>query len=229
MNICEMASGTAITAHDVLFFLGNKKSSIDTLRSEFPKLNWARLKQTHGDNIVHSSINALEVPAEADAHWTSDRDLALCVNTADCVPILIFCPTTNIISGIHAGWRGVANRIFPKLLKQLEEKGSEISNLAIVIGPHIKTDSFEVDLGVKNQLLESCATTQDLEPLYFNRGEKFHMDLQKILLCQLGEFARPPQPLFISDVDTVKNLGYHSFRRDREHSGRQISFIAKIS
>ena len=53
-------------------------------------------------------------------------------------------------------------------------------------------------------------------------------DLTVILDSQLQSVDIPKTSRHKCYFDTKTDLRFHSFRRDREHSGRQISFIAKI-
>jgi len=51
---------------------------------------------------------------EGDA-LISERDgLALCVVTADCVPVLLAGP--DGLAAVHAGWRGIAGGVIPAAL-----------------------------------------------------------------------------------------------------------------
>ena len=50
---------------------------------------------------------------DCDALLTGKDDIALCVLTADCAPVLIYEPQKRIVGCIHAGWKGA----FQVLLK----------------------------------------------------------------------------------------------------------------
>jgi YfiH family protein len=227
VKIQEGPGGFSISTKTHIFFFGNRESSLELLRNTFPQLTWARLKQTHGDLIVQSPGESLILP-EADAHWTKTSGLALAINTADCTPILIHCPVSGIVAAIHAGWRGVANRILPKTLDKLKSEGAKMSSLSVALGPHIQMSSFEVDPPVKELLLNSCEAQFTKEASVYHKGEKFHVSLKNILLAQMAEEKISLDQVYISDADTKTNAEYNSFRRDRESSHRQISFVAKL-
>lgn len=227
MKTTETPLGTRLEIENALFFFGNRNSTIENLTAEFPFLGWARLKQIHGDQIVHSVKDPTSsLLNEADAHWTTEARLALCITTADCVPILLHSPDTGTVAAIHAGWRGVANRILPKTLDLLRVQGVNIAKLKIALGPHIRQNSFEVDLAVQKALQLSAVTSQHAESFFYRKGEKFHVDLQGILLAQLIEFQISPKQVILKTHDTVTNSQYHSFRRERDSAGRQISFAS---
>ncbi|MDL2209437.1 polyphenol oxidase family protein [Desulfovibrio sp. OttesenSCG-928-O18] len=69
---------------------------------------WSELKQVHGDTLIINprSTSLDEEPAlEADGQATDAANLALCVKTADCQPILLAHPK-GCVAAVHAGWRG---------------------------------------------------------------------------------------------------------------------------
>jgi YfiH family protein len=207
-----------------LFFFGNRNSSLTSLQKEFPNLEFIRLKQFHSDLVVESSqsINPL---AEADAHFTRRPGIGLCINTADCVPLLLHDRKSHQIAAIHAGWRGVAQRILPKTLEHLIAKGWSYPDTQIVMGPHIQMESFEVRNDVRDEIL---ASIQQPTQKHFATisTEKSRVHLSQVLLSQLEDFGLPIRPAFITAENTVRDSNYHSFRRDQAESGRQISFIA---
>ena len=45
-----------------------------------------------------------------DAVITSEKNCCICVSTADCVPILLYDRTHQVIAAVHDGWRGTVKR-----------------------------------------------------------------------------------------------------------------------
>ena len=64
----------------------------------------AAMKQVHGCDV--QSIAGSEPTPECDGVVTDQPGLGLIVHTADCVPMLMWAETTNVVSAVHAGWRG---------------------------------------------------------------------------------------------------------------------------
>src|SRR5262245_59682075 len=79
------------------------------LRVHAPHL--ARLRQVHGAEIVIAAAGNGQPWPAADIQLTHDPDLALAVQTADCLPILFADPHSGGIAAAHAGWRGLAARV----------------------------------------------------------------------------------------------------------------------
>jgi copper oxidase (laccase) domain-containing protein len=74
---------------------------------------------------------------EGDAAITSLPGIAVGIQTADCVPILIADKNALVVAAVHAGWRGIASRIAYKTVKKIVEAYSiSPADLIAAIGPH---------------------------------------------------------------------------------------------
>ncbi len=219
--------GTLVESDSFIALLGNRHSQIESLKSAFPDLNFKRIKQVHGDRIIHTSPHSIDFSSEADAHYTNEKKLGLCISTADCIPILIFHPNPFWISIVHAGWRGVEKRIVPKTISQMKKIGCFIEQIEVIVGPHIQLQSFEVENTVRDQLLKSCPQS---DSSFFSAASenKSKVGLNLILRSQLIEGEIALSQIHFEMKDTFADLDYHSFRRDKENSGRQLSFIALL-
>lgn len=220
MQLNESSLGFEIYLGSFLIFFGKKNASLETLKSKYTDLQWGRIRQTHSDVIVESNIN---ICPEADAHWTSASGLALPIATADCAPIMLVDSSRKVVAAIHAGWRGVANRILPKTLDLLIKQGSSAKNIYVFIGPHIQKQSFEVEKDVMEKLITAASAVE--VGVVDSVGEKYLVDLHALLKMQVAEFMIPADQVFSLHLDTFVDLDFHSFRRERERAGRQVSFV----
>ncbi len=227
MNFTDTPLGKINQGKDFVFFFGNAQADLETLKIKFPALQFARLKQTHSD-IVVASDHPTENQVIGDAHFTDQAGLALVSVTADCVPILIYDQGQKRIAAVHAGWRGVAQRILPKTISALLNLGSHSQDLILALGPHIQFQSFEVGTDVKEQILASVMTVKPNHFLDLSQG-KARVNLLGVLQSQLDEMQISKKQCWCSHEDTFKNLSLHSFRRDRDLAGRQCSFIQLTS
>jgi YfiH family protein len=227
MKIESRSLGTLIETNSFRALLGGRDGQIDNLKLTFPKIQFKRIKQVHGDRIIHTSPHSIDFSSEADAHYTNERNLGLCISTADCIPLLLFHPNPMWISIVHAGWRGVEKRIVPKTISHLKKLGCQPGKMQILVGPHIQKSSFEVENKVRDQLLKSCNSS---DSSYWEKisDEKSKVDLNLILKSQLLEMGIDMGLTFFEMKDTVTDQNYHSFRRDKDNSGRQLSFISLI-
>ena len=86
--------------------------------------------------MLYEVITA-EIP-DTDALITNIPGLCICVQTADCVPILICDPVKKVVAVIHAGWRGTVSLITAKTVeKMVDEFACNPADMLAGIGPSI--------------------------------------------------------------------------------------------
>src|SRR5438270_2176366 len=95
----------------VLTQFGLKDQTPDYWVNQNPELRFIGLKQTHS-NAIHEikADNLWKWPdnnlPEGDGLVTDAAGIALVIQTADCLPILIHDQQGQSIAACHAGWRG---------------------------------------------------------------------------------------------------------------------------
>jgi len=139
---------------------------------------------------------------------------------------MIYNKKTGRVAAVHAGWRGVENQIITKTLEKLVLKETVASDFQIWIGPHILQKSFAVDREVLELLLKSYFS-KDLSDCYFSNNDKFYVNLLEIVKSQISKFFGHLPDLYILEKDTKEEKMFHSFRRDKIDSGRNLSFISR--
>ena len=224
MKINETNLGFECITNEFHIFFGKNTTNVDQLKIEYQNYEFRQIKQTHSDICIQSEIKSENT--EADAHYTTEKNKALIVRTADCLPILVYDSTAQMVLSVHAGWKGVENRIFQKSVEK-----TQLKNLQIFIGPHIHKQSFEVDTDVYQQLqasyLVGLKNKKYSEADIFEKvGNKFHIDLKKIVMSSIDE--KIVTQLTDLNFDTLTRTDFHSYRRDRENAGRNLSFIVKF-
>ncbi len=241
LNFQKSENGLHLTYGQFHLVFGNRQLNREKILEQFPNIQLSFLKQNHGDVIHHVDVSVKPLPGKmedrplADAQTTMDNGLGLAILTADCLPILIFDSTSNKIAAVHAGWRGVENKIFIKTIEWLKSKGSDPKNIFVCVGPHLQMQSFEVDFDVKKKLIDSLnqfKSDYKKEPIkeenfVISKNEKFYVDLKKIILTQALDLNLRKENIYIDDSDTKTDVQFHSYRRDKENPGRNISFIFK--
>ena len=132
-----------------------------------------RLNQVHGSAHVVAGVRAGPddtLPA-ADIVLTDRLDLAVAVQAADCVPLLIADTgertarqahqahqggSARAVAAAHAGWRGLVARVPERTVTALgRERGSRPQDLIAVIGPSIGRCCYEVGLDVREQFAQA--------------------------------------------------------------------------
>ena len=105
--------------------------------------NLILLNQVHS-NVVHTISKISKKKLKGDSLITNKKGIALGILTADCAPVFIYDPVNNLISALHAGWKGAYQKIIKTTLKKFKSKGSNFKDLIAVIGPCIGKGSYEV-------------------------------------------------------------------------------------
>ena len=100
------------------------------------KNNLILLNQIHS-NIVHKVNKIPKKKLKGDSLITNKKGIALGILTADCAPVFIYDPINNLISALHAGWKGAYKKIISTTLKKFKSSGSNFNDLIAVIGPCI--------------------------------------------------------------------------------------------
>lgn len=218
---CDL--GYIYKTQDVLIFFGNKNGTLAEIQKKFSDLQFLKIKQTHSDIFVEAS----ETLVEGDAHWTTKNRTGLLISTADCTPVMIFNKQNRKVAAIHAGWRGVENQITLKTLRSVLDDKTKADDIQIWLGPHILQTSFEVQEDVLQQLLKASYVT-DTQKLFTTKVTGFNVDLKKIIESQIHHLNSQISNIHSLLIDTKTDLRFHSFRRDKAASGRNLSFISLL-
>ncbi len=212
----ETSHGHVYQKDSLTVFFGKKSAPLDHIKKEHPSLQFCTLNQYHSDVCLAAKPGGEQ---KADAHFTFDRNLALTIKTADCVPLFFFCPTTDTVLGIHAGWRGLQSEIIKKSLK-IAYPYSDISKIQAWVGPFIHTLNYEFSKNDLDLLKPVSPTTYHIE----SKGKLF-LDLKSITKHQLEGYGIDPKNCHYLDVDTFSSLDHYSYREGKEQDQRLYHFI----
>jgi YfiH family protein len=150
--------------------------------------------------------------------------IAIGVETADCVPILLVDPATPAIAAIHAGWRSTVKKITQKTVERMQDEfGSDPAKLTAAIGPAIGPECYEVDEPVMGPVREAFAFWQDVAAPRGN--EKWSLDLVKantIELIQAGLQKNHVHSLGL--CTSCRRDLFYSFRAEGR-TGRMLSAV----
>ena len=177
--------------------------------------------QRHTDRVLE--LDSDLSPVEADAVVTRKKGLLIGVQVADCVPILLFDDRKSAVGAVHAGWRGTAGRIIIRSIERMMRRfGSSPADIRVAIGPSIKGGCYEVGPEVRNAICDAMGEGDYCALL----NGKYYIDLPMANAVQAMSAGIPEENVWTSDVCTHCNPDdFHSYRRHRNHSGRQGGFI----
>lgn len=185
------------------------------------------LSQVHG--TAHRVLDGTEASPEVirsvgDITASRSPDVACAVRSADCVPVLLADRRSGAVAAVHSGWRGTVLGAAVAGLRALEELAGGSLDVVAAVGPHIELCCFEVGEDVAAEL---AAASSAGERAVSGRGDgKARVDLRAIVRAQLEAAG-----VAASAIDDVPGCSvcdrerFHSFRRDREKSGRMLSAI----
>ncbi|MEL6475564.1 MAG: peptidoglycan editing factor PgeF [Pseudomonadota bacterium] len=170
--------------------------------------------QVHGRNVVTVDAPWTERP-EADAMVTATPGLALCILTADCVPILFADKQARIIGAAHAGWKGAVAGVAEATLDAMVALGATRSRIKAAIGPCIQQDSYEVGPDFRDAVLPETPWAANLfRP---GDGDRLHFNLPVFVKNKLIKAGCAYVDLLPDDTCTLETR-YFSNRR-RNHRG----------
>ncbi|MBR6285473.1 MAG: peptidoglycan editing factor PgeF [Bacteroidaceae bacterium] len=164
-----------------------------------------------------------------DAVMTNERDVCICVSTADCVPVLICDAVNNAVAAVHAGWRGTQKRIVVEALSMMEATyGTSPSTVKVVVGPCISLESFEVGNDVYSAFQESGFPMPEIAQQFpsADGGVKWHINLPLANSLLLQSEGVPADN--IQNVNVCTYMNYEEFfsaRRLGVNSGRILNGI----
>jgi len=188
--------------------------------------------QVHGADIVQvsSSIVSRSVfqsnnPFRADALITDEKEIALGILTADCLPILFFDPGRPAVGAAHAGWRSTLQEISKKTLSKIcNIYGGTPEDLLVTLGPAIGSCCYHVGEEVVNAFIAKDNTYEKfVQPIGRNQ---WRLDLKGINIYQLRAGGVKEKNIVSTPLCTRchKDL-FFSVRGSGEPTGRQISVV----
>jgi hypothetical protein len=200
-------------------------ASRDVLKTIIGASELQFLDQVHGVGVVKADSGSARNVPEADAMWTTEPRIALCIQTADCVPVMIASGDGTVIGAAHAGWRGVAANIVAVLVRQLPVAAGQ---LHAWIGPSISGACYEVGDEVREAMRTGVAAgILDAACIQGRSPGKWWLDLPMIVRRQLVEAGVARTAISDSGSCTFSDAArFFSYRRDGR-TGRLTSFILR--
>lgn len=89
---------------------------------------------------------AADEPAvvEADGQVTAQKNVALGMFAADCLPVLMADAEAGVIGAAHCGRRGLQNGVIGATVEKMVAKGAKLERIVATLGPCICGDCYEV-------------------------------------------------------------------------------------
>lgn len=210
--------------------------------------------QVHGKDIikVDKAYAGMGILKGSEKYEDSDGLLlcadeknisAVCVKSADCVPILLADKKTRSVCAVHSGWRGTCKNIVGAAIEEMLKNGSSAENIYCAIGPCIGECCYEVSYDVYSEAentLKSFGKQAEISQFFtltnaFAEKEqnKYHFDIGKLCAYLAYLSGLPRENIDFPNVCTCcteneKGRLFFSHRRQGGFSGTQASVITNI-
>jgi YfiH family protein len=184
------------------------------------------VNQVHGESIVtvDKQNYASALSLQADGLITNARGIAIGIETADCVPVLLIDPISPAIGAVHAGWRSTVQKIVQKAIQRMQDEfGSDPSRMIAAIGPAIGPECYEVDEPVMGPVRRNFLFWNEVA---VSRGnDKWGLDLVKLNRLELMQSGLAEKNVHSLGICTCcrKDL-FYSFRAEGR-TGRMLSAV----
>lgn len=230
------ASRGPFASLNLSYWVGDNSRFVDVnwqrARMLMPRgIRFAQLEQVHGKVIHNVGLGHTGNPRPAgDGMVTTAAGLALCIFTADCVPVLLADTERGVIGALHAGWRGTLAGVAPAGIRAMERQGAEPAKIRAALGPAIGPCCYEVDASLARQF-ERRIPNAAAHVRAADRSDKAYLDLRGIIADQLADAGLDREEIqSVGPCTRCESERYFSRRAaGGSATGLQLSFIARVA
>jgi hypothetical protein len=191
-----------------------------------------RLHQVHGSAVVvhRRDRPSASVPLpQADIVVSDDPSIAIAVQTADCVPLLVADRRTGAVAAAHAGWRGLAAGVPRVTVRALAAAfDSRPADLVAAVGPSISAEHYEVDAAVRNAFHAGGYRDAQIRRWFLQgvRPAHWQFDGWAAAAEQLADAGVPADQIYVAGLCTFRHAEVLcSYRRDGKPAGRMAAAV----
>jgi polyphenol oxidase len=196
--------------------------------------NFIVANQTHSSNIFIASANSkgkgsrnsTTAIADTDALISNVPGAYICVQMADCVPVLLYDPIKNVVGAVHAGWKGTIGNISEKTVNLMRDTfNCKTEDVIAGIGPCNGPCCYEVGEDVRLQVIKNFQQP-DKVVLDTKKPGKYIFDQRQANKIQLLEAGIKEENIEIADICTQCHSD--EFFSSRAMNGKTGRFMAGI-
>ena len=217
--------------------ISNVFKNLEIIKKEIGIENVCKGKQDHTDKVIiidnknkdeflFENLNTQNV----DGYVVKDKNIATLVTTADCNPIIIYDTKKNVVANVHAGWKGVINKIYIKAINIMKENfSSKPKDLIVCIGPSIRKCCFTSKEETFKEKFTKLFDYSDRYLSYEEDNETFHIDLIEILKTELKKSNIQDDNIYVADICTRCNTNdFFSYRAAVQNGKKDYATMATI-
>ena len=200
----------------------------------FTKNQLFGLKQCHSNTAMLLSANSsflTDNRPKADAYVSTQKNAALAILTADCIPVLFADRDNSVVGAAHAGWRGATGGILNSTIKMMCENGAHLNSIETVVGPAIAKSNYQVGDDCRETVLNRHPGANHFFLPDRIEARKYYFDLPAFAVWQLRRIGLKHIVNLAIDTYDIKNRLFSHRRATHEQladTGRQISIIGLI-
>ena len=214
------------------YVLQNRKKLAAMLEVDLTGFTFA--SQTHSSNVAlvdlckrgKGSTESENAISNTDALITKTKGIFICVQVADCVPIILYDPVNHVAGVIHAGWRGTLRKVAEATVRMMMHNfETHPSDLVAGIGPSNGPCCYEVGEEVKNDALKSLGSIKEvIKPA--EKKEKYIFDQWHANFLQLRHAGVKEENIEIAGIcSQCHSDSFFSSRKDKGVTGRTTAGI----
>ena len=155
-----------------------------------------------------------------DGLITTEKNLPLLTNYADCTPLLFYAADQNIAGSAHAGWRGTVAGMAHHMVTKLKELSCQPQHIYAAIGPAAGPCCYEIDADTAKNFFEYDRRLPGILKEKADKPGKYLADLwltNKLLLLEAG---LPEENIAIAGLCTICHANiFYSHRVQGENRG----------
>lgn len=183
------------------------------------------LHQVHGNKGAaflsrHDALQFIPFSHDGDFMITNQPGIGLAAATADCLPIILYDRQNHCVAVVHAGWKGTLAGVTTRALEHMiQQCNTAAENVQAYFGPsacgycyHVGTEFKELIPEQYKEVLRTDNNALFLDVPLLNRLQLQSVGVQKFDLS--------------SNLCTIENDNFCSYRRDNKNPLRQISVVA---
>ena len=212
--------------------LQNRKKLAAAMDLELDQLTFAN--QTHSSNVAmvdasHKGAGSHDLQtafANTDGLVTNVPGICLCVQVADCVPVLLYDPHQRVVAALHAGWRGTLKNIAKAGIKaMMYNYGCNPAHILAAIGPSNGPCCYQVGEDVKQEALRSFGDIRQIISPASQEG-KYIFNQWRANFLQLVDFGVKEEHIETTSLCShCHPQHFFSSRFDKGHTGRYSAGI----
>lgn len=152
----DRIGGTSLAPYDSLNLgshVGDDADAVERnraqLAAEIDAPSLVFMTQVHGTHVERISVQ-VPTPLESCDAMVTDSAVALCVLSADCVPVVLADDVAGVVAVAHVGRRGLRDDVISAAVREMRAAGA--SQIAARLGPCICAGCYEVSEGVRAEV-----------------------------------------------------------------------------